>query len=54
MVRPTVARIDLAALTANYRQLVGSLAREGNASGAAPGVIAVVHETSRTEQSHSS
>lgn len=42
MVRPTVARVDLAALTSNYRCLVESLEREPSKSGAVPGVIAVV------------
>src|SRR3954471_16969601 len=41
MIRPTVARIDLAALKSNYRAIVGHLAREG-AAARAPGVIAVV------------
>src|SRR5471030_773566 len=40
MIRPTVARIDLAALKTNYRNLVAYLAAEG--TGRAPGVIAVV------------
>src|SRR5476649_663645 len=40
MIRPTVARIDLAALKSNYRNLVAYLAAEG--TGRAPGVIAVV------------
>src|SRR3982751_6420423 len=40
MVRPTTARIDLAALKSNYRLIVESLARERAAN--APGVIAVV------------
>jgi len=40
MVRPTVARVDLAALKSNYRQIVERLARER--PGGAPGVIAVV------------
>jgi alanine racemase len=38
MIRPTVARIDLAALKSNYRQIVEYLARELPA----PGIIAVV------------
>lgn len=42
MVRPTVARVDLTALTANYRSLVESLAREPSPAGTTPGVIAVV------------
>jgi alanine racemase len=42
IVRPTVARIDLAALSANYRSLVDTLAREPNGAEGAPGVIAVV------------
>jgi alanine racemase len=40
MVRPTTARIDLAALKSNYRSIVGSLAAERPAN--TPGVIAVV------------
>ncbi len=40
MIRPTTARIDLAALTSNYRHIVEFLARDGG--GSAPGVIAVV------------
>ena len=40
MVRPTVARVDLGALKANYRTIVDHLAREG--AGRAPGIIAVV------------
>jgi len=40
MIRPTVARVDLAALKSNYRLIVEHLAREGR--GRAPGVIAVV------------
>ena len=40
MVRPTVARIDLAALKSNYRHIVERLATEG--AGRVPGVIAVV------------
>src|SRR6476646_5578379 len=40
MVRPTTARIDLAALKSNYRSIVGSLAGERHAG--TPGVIAVV------------
>ena len=39
-VRPTVARVDLGSLKANYRAIVEHLARERPA--AAPGVIAVV------------
>jgi len=42
MVRPTVARVDLAALTSNYRSLVASLEREPSEAGATAGVIAVV------------
>jgi alanine racemase len=43
MVRPTVARIDLAALAANYRAIHASLQSERRASREAPpGVIAVV------------
>jgi alanine racemase len=41
MVRPTVARIDLAALKSNYKHIVEYLARE-RAVPAPPGVIAVV------------
>jgi alanine racemase len=41
MIRPTVARVDLAALTSNYRHIAEALRRETR-SGAAPGVIAVV------------
>jgi alanine racemase len=40
MVRPTTARIDLAALKSNYRSIVDSLAAERPAN--TPGVIAVV------------
>src|SRR5712692_5681900 len=40
MIRPTVARVDLAALKSNYRHIVDHLAREGRDR--APGVIAVV------------
>src|SRR5437667_8129488 len=40
MIRPTVARVDLAALKSNYRHIVEHLAREGGDN--APGVIAVV------------
>jgi alanine racemase len=40
LVRPTVARIDLAALKSNYRRIVERLATEG--AERAPGVIAVV------------
>jgi alanine racemase len=40
MIRPTVARIDLAALKSNYRQIVEHLAAEQSAP--PPGVIAVV------------
>ena len=40
MIRQTVARIDLAALTSNYRHIVDYLAKD--AAGHAPGVIAVV------------
>ena len=40
MIRPTVARIDLAALKSNYRKLVAYLAAEGTSR--APGVVAVV------------
>src|SRR6201988_3896543 len=40
MVRPTTARIDLAALKSNYRLIVESLARERPAN--TPAVIAVV------------
>ena len=43
MVRPTVARIDLAALTANYQAIRTSLDNEARSDQAAPpGVIAVV------------
>src|SRR3954469_12441481 len=40
MIRPTSARIDLAALKSNYRHIAESLQREGRAQ--TPGVIAVV------------
>jgi alanine racemase len=40
MIRPTVARVDLAALKSNYRAIVDHLAREKPEQ--APGVIAVV------------
>src|SRR5882672_2783364 len=40
MIRPTVARIDLAALKSNYRHIVDYLAADGAAR--TPGVIAVV------------
>jgi len=40
VIRPTVARVDLAALESNYRRIVEHLAREGRER--APGVIAVV------------
>src|SRR6266851_8117030 len=40
MIRPTIARVDLAALKSNYRLIVDHLAREGRDR--APGVIAVV------------
>ena len=40
MIRPTVARIDLAALKSNYQHIVRSLASDG--PDRAPGVIAVV------------
>src|SRR3981189_1285974 len=40
MIRPTVARVDLAALKSNFRTIVDHLARETPAH--APGVIAVV------------
>src|ERR1700716_4487226 len=40
VIRPTVARVDLAALKSNYRHIVEHLAREGRDR--APGVIAVV------------
>src|SRR5450759_3771153 len=40
MIRPTVARIDLAALRSNYQHIVRYLANES--PGRAPGVIAVV------------
>jgi alanine racemase len=43
MIRPTVARVDLGALQANYRQIAESLQQERRSAGApAPGVIAVV------------
>ena len=43
MVRPTVARIDLAALAANFRSIVSALEREpDDRPGGPPGVIAVV------------
>lgn len=45
MVRPTVARIDLAALTDNFRSLTQALAQEREQAGdgpAPPGIIAVV------------
>ena len=40
MIRPTVARVDLAVLKSNYRHIVEHLAKEGGDR--APGVIAVV------------
>jgi alanine racemase len=40
LIRPTVARIDLRALTSNYRHIVEHLAAEG--AGRRPGVIAVI------------
>src|SRR5206468_5028775 len=40
MIRPTVARVDLGALKANYRSIVDHLAREK--SPRPPGIIAVV------------
>src|SRR5882672_5945507 len=40
MIRQTVARVDLASLTSNYRHIVDYLAQDGSA--AAPRVIAVV------------
>jgi alanine racemase len=40
--RPTFARIDLTALTGNYRTLVESLRREPSDTGQTPGIIAVV------------
>ena len=40
MIRPTVARIDLAALKSNYQVIVDDLARQS--PGRAPGVIAVI------------
>src|SRR5438094_21942 len=40
MIRPTVARVDLAALKSNYRRIVEHLARQGRDR--APGIIAVV------------
>jgi alanine racemase len=40
MIRPTVARIDLAALKSNYQLIVDDLARQS--TGRAPGVIAVI------------
>src|SRR5260221_8611018 len=40
MIRPTVARVDLAALKSNYHHIVEHLTREGRDR--APGVIAVV------------
>lgn len=42
MVRPTVARIDLKALTTNYRTLAESLRSEPSPAGQAPGIIGVV------------
>jgi len=42
MIRPTVARIDLAALKSNYKHIVEYLAREHDSRLHAPGVIAVV------------
>src|SRR5690349_24393418 len=39
MIRPTVARVDLGALTSNYRRIVEYVAREASP---APGVIPVV------------
>src|SRR5207247_9382138 len=40
MIRPTVARVDLGALKANYRSIVDHLAREQPSH--PPGIIAVV------------
>jgi hypothetical protein len=40
MIRQTVARVDLGALTSNYRHIVEYLAHDGGAR--TPGVIAVV------------
>src|SRR3989442_15707025 len=40
MIRPTVARVDLGALKANYRSIVDHLAREKPSH--PPGIIAVV------------
>jgi len=40
MVRPTVARVDLAALKSNYKQIAGRLTHERPAG--APGIIAVI------------
>src|SRR2546427_2826277 len=40
MIRPTVARVDLGALKANYRSIVDHLAREQPSR--PPGIIAVV------------
>jgi alanine racemase len=43
MVRPTVARVDLAALRSNYRRLVEFFAREPDPpAGRPPGIVAVV------------
>jgi len=42
MIRPTVARVDLGALTSNFRRITEAVSREGGAQGAAPGIIPVV------------
>ena len=41
-IRPTVARIDLAALQSNYRHIVAFIAREPLGDATSPGIIAVV------------
>jgi alanine racemase len=43
MIRPTVARVDLAALTSNFREIAGVLDRDARAADRTPpGIIAVV------------
>jgi len=42
MIRPTVARVDLGALTSNFRRISEAVSRERGAQGAAPGIIPVV------------
>ncbi len=42
MIRPTVARVDLGALTSNFRRITEAVSRERGVHGAAPGIIPVV------------